>query len=495
MIIVLAVVIFRGLKQPGLTIQSFQVPKMLSESGLNGQVLGLQIKDKIEEIKQQVNSVKKDSTNLLAEVKPDLNLEVLGVGFSTNTLLFHLGDLLGIKNKTVTGDLIDLDDQFIMNLRGSDFSPITITQQHQGQEYAKSLDSLILKISLTILRKTDPYQLAVWYYKKNQDEQALELIREMIDTKHPDRAWAYLAWGSIYKKNQNFERAVEAYRKAINLKEDLTIGYLNLGWLLMEMKKYEEAFDIFEAGQKYEPHMGINNGLAQCYTLLGNVESAKSIYEKNIKEFPADLWAYGNYANFVLKVLGDTLASANIFKEAAKHVDKNSDYYTAMAAYYYSTNSYDSALVYLQNALEHNPENINALQIIADLTSTAFNDYHSTEKYLRQYIKVLQKGNHEVGMTQSAYNLLAMNDYRQEKYDSALIHAQKAIDLYPPNPYPFSTLAETYAYLKNHDLFYRSLEMALDRGFNLERFENEEPYSYYRHESRFQKLLEGRLKD
>ena len=88
-----------------------------------------------------------------------------------------------------------------------------------------------------------------------------------------------------------------------------------------------------------------------------------------------------------------------------------------------------------------------------------------------------------------------MNDYRQQKYDSALVHARQAININPKVDYPYSTLAETNAYLGKVDSFYLNLEKATDRGFNLARYQNEEPYDRFKDQERFKKLLAKNMKN
>ena len=114
-------VILHKLRQPGFRIQAFEVPKHLVESGLNGKVFAMRIRDEIENMKLEVQSAKSDSTLLTADVNPDLDLEVLGVGFSTNNLLLHISDLFGIEQKTISGDLTDVDQELRLTIRGSGF--------------------------------------------------------------------------------------------------------------------------------------------------------------------------------------------------------------------------------------------------------------------------------------------------------------------------------------------------------------------------------------
>jgi len=82
-----------------------------------------------------------------------------------------------------------------------------------------------------------------------------------------------------------------------------------------------------------------------------------------------------------------------------------------------------------------------------------------------------------------------MCEYRLEQYDSALVHVNLAIEVDPLNAIPYTTLAETYAYMGDHEKFYEALEMAVDRGYDFEVIKTEEPYDRYQHEERFLRLI------
>lgn len=84
---------------------------------------------------------------------------------------------------------------------------------------------------------------------------------------------------------------------------------------------------------------------------------------------------------------------------------------------------------------------------------------------------------------------MAMIKYSIQEYDSALYYVDFAIGVDPQVAYPYTTLAETYAFMEQHESFYQSVEKALERGFNLSPFLQEAPYNRYEKDARFQALL------
>ena len=322
---------------------------------------------------------------------------------------------------------------------------------------------------------------------------AMQVIRQMIKEDHPDKAWAHTAWGSLLLQEKPDE-AIYHYSKAIEIDPKLKTTYNNLGWLHFQNDNFQDAIVAFEKARSIESSFGLNNGIAQSYVRLGEIELAEEAFQRNITEFPDVLWGYGNFAGFIINHHKDTLRATKLFEQARTSVAEDADYFISLAAHHILTGKSDSALVHLDRALDFDPKSVATLQAISQVHRREKN-HLLTEKYLQLYIHELSTQDYDEGMLQSALNQLAMNDYHQEKYDSALVHARQAIDINPNADYPYTTLAETHAYMGEEDLFYLNLEKATDRGFDLARYQNEEPYDRFKDQERFKKLLTKKMKN
>lgn len=150
----------------------------------------------------------------------------------------------------------------------------------------------------------------------------------------------------------------------------------------------------------------------------------------------------------------------------------------------------DSVEVYLNKALEYDPNGFPALQMLSRLKANLDHDYATAEIYLERLVEVLSNGKFEPMLLPTELNYLAICEYQQKKYQEALEHVQLAIKLDTTSPYPYSTLAEIYALQGDKNQFYLTLEKAIDCGFPLSQFLNENPYNLFTHEPRFKKLLE-----
>ncbi len=90
----------------------------------------------------------------------------------------------------------------------------------------------------------------------------------------------------------------------------------------------------------------------------------------------------------------------------------------------------------------------------------------------------------------TAYNWLAVSYRKKKKYELAFKNVYKALELNPRSGYAYSTLAEINSDKDNHDEFYRTIELALIFGCNVQELLEDKAYKPYKDTDRFKKLLE-----
>ena len=86
---------------------------------------------------------------------------------------------------------------------------------------------------------------------RQYDEAKAEFEQELaIDPNHA-QALAYL--GDVEMKRNNSEKALALLRKAIRLKSDIRIAYLDMGAILAEQNHHQEAITAFLQAEKMDP--------------------------------------------------------------------------------------------------------------------------------------------------------------------------------------------------------------------------------------------------
>jgi len=490
LIILMVCTIYAGLNDDKYVLEPLQVPKGLEEAGYTGTVIANHIQDKITDLKNSAQSSKSDSTQFEVNSNNDLNVQVMGLGVSSNSLVHQLRSLLGKRSNVISGELIDIDNQLQLTLRLTGKPSEKIIEPYELGSKGEALENIINSASESVLYYTDPYRLAVMQYRRGDQEEALKIIRYIIDERPNERKWGYLAWANLYQSNNDLERAERMLDKALELDPNFSLANTNMGWLAFRNEDYVGAIEHLSKNQASEDQkIGVYNGLALSHLRLGETEKAEAYYKKNVEVNSSEFWVYTNYSSFLINTKKDTAASLALLKLAEKNVERNADFYMVRAGSYAMKNKIDSALVFIDLALEYNPEHVPSLLYGGNILHGMKKDYVSAEKYLAKYVVAAAKQGYERGMIQNGYNTLAMNDYRLNQFDSALVHVDKAIELYSDNPYPWTTKAETYAFMNNHRKFYQYLDSALVRGFELQNYIEEEPYIRYKDEPRMISIL------
>jgi tetratricopeptide (TPR) repeat protein len=95
--------------------------------------------------------------------------------------------------------------------------------------------------------------LAVAYHEKGQTEKAIEHFRRALEIQ-PDRALTYYNLAASQKKAGRADEAIQSYEKAIELKPDFAEAYNNLAILRAARGDFQEATDLLERAVQLKPN-------------------------------------------------------------------------------------------------------------------------------------------------------------------------------------------------------------------------------------------------
>lgn len=492
LIIILLRATYKGLQQDGYIVQTIQVPKVYTDSGLNGIVVAKQIQDKIQSIKKNVGRSRKDSTVVMATNTNNMNLDVMGIGVSSTSLIYHLRDFLGIKTRSIGGDLSQLNEKLSFSLRVTDFPVKKISINTDTLNMEEAYEEIIDQIAESILYRIDPYYLAVKHMREKNTDQAKVVMREMIANRPGEAKWGYAAWGNLKFEQNDYEGAKEYLGKAIDIDPDFEMPKNTLAWINVVNKDFEAAIELFEDLLDTEHNrFGVINGLAISHHNIGDFDKAEEYYKMQISEHPDNIFSHGNYNSFLMSIKKDTVAAIEVFKEAGEKLPISDDYYVARAVHFFGQENQDSAKIFLDKALDYNGKNLGALQAMTGYLSNIKKDNETADVYYKKMIDVLIEGKYEATMLSSAYNSLAINDYKRNDLLSAEKHIELAIDAFPKYAILYTTLGEI-EYLKGNQ---RKMLEAYEKGFELgltfrEEWLKDEPYDEMIKIPAFKRLLE-----
>ncbi|MFA5310898.1 MAG: CHAT domain-containing protein [Candidatus Omnitrophota bacterium] len=129
-------------------------------------------------------------------------------------------------------------------------------------------------------------KLAVWNIDKEDYDSALELLTKSSEINRQNQhilqhrynlACDYFDIGLVFSNKDDFPAAEEFYRKSrilferLNLKNELSDCYFNLGELYLCEKQYEKALGSYLAGLKIDLDQGNRRNLASGYNMIGEL--------------------------------------------------------------------------------------------------------------------------------------------------------------------------------------------------------------------------------
>ena len=130
----------------------------------------------------------------------------------------------------------------------------------------------------------------------NWEEAFLELDEigtdpNLSNTKKSSR---YTFIGDTYRRLQQYNRAIKAYRKAIELNPNNSIAYTNFSYLIQKTKKYNNLNEIFE---EYKIALNINPHDPICQLNVGYMYIYKSDFDSASVYLQNSLNLYPNFCN------------------------------------------------------------------------------------------------------------------------------------------------------------------------------------------------------
>jgi tetratricopeptide (TPR) repeat protein len=142
----------------------------------------------------------------------------------------------------------------------------------------------------------------VMAYHNGQYEKALDLFRKALEL-DPAMTEAYNNLGLTYTEIGEEEKATEAFKKAISLSPELAAAYNNLGYVFYRLGSYQEAVEMYnEAIGRSKDNSSAYTNLGNAYYKLERIEEAIEAWKKALAIDPANEKARRNLKRFHAEV-------------------------------------------------------------------------------------------------------------------------------------------------------------------------------------------------
>ncbi|MDW7760314.1 MAG: sulfatase-like hydrolase/transferase [Acidobacteriota bacterium] len=265
-------------------------------------------------------------------------------------------------------------------------------------------------------------------------------IMETIIAEDPDIAQAHFSLGNIYFKAQEFEKAVAAFKRALDIKPDDTFAAINIANSYLGMGRFDdvEAFILDFQAKGFED--------AQLYHLLGNMHFARKNYDKAELYFEKSLNRNEDSASShsslgAIAIARDDLGRAETHLRTALAMNpKLSNLHFNMAQLHEKRGDLKAAEASYLREIEYSPEHFRALFNLARIYRTAGREAEEYET-LRRAVAA------DPNFPLNYFYLARIHLRRGENYREAIDLVQTGLDLKPGAedlPLGYFLLADLY---------------------------------------------------
>jgi tetratricopeptide (TPR) repeat protein/cellulose biosynthesis protein BcsQ len=252
---------------------------------------------------------------------------------------------------------------------------------------------------------------------------AWEVISAEEELANEKQAGEYFRKGlDLYYKNE-FDKAIEEYNNAINLKPDFTDAYFNRGLSYFALKKYSQAVN------DYNVVIQVENNASDAYYNRGLAKNNMSLYEEAIKDYDKAIEIKPDYYS-AYNNRGLAKESLKKQEEAITDYSKAIEIKPDYALAYMNRGISKEELKQLEDALKDYDK---AIELKPDYDA-AYNNRGLVKEYLKQFEEAIKDYDKAIEIKPDyalAYMNRGISKEALKQYDGAIKDYNKAIELKP----------------------------------------------------------------
>ncbi len=310
----------------------------------------------------------------------------------------------------------------------SDFSPEFVKCYNRGLKLIRNENYLGAVAAFKEAIQIDPSREeaydalgTIYLTELAQTTEAIEAFQTVIQLV-PNQARAHQMLGIAYSRQNAYQKAIRALRRAIELEPtDLDNDYhpyYDLGMVYLKQSKFDQAIELFQQAIQLNPdHIRAYYGLSSAYIRVGDVEKGL----EQIKKYEA----LKPYANRVSQL-----------ETSIQRSPKNPELWYQLGLVQLRYNKFELAITSLEKSIEQNPNNREVYNTLA----ACYMRLNHLEKMQQVCEAAVRLAPNEA----NGHNNLGMSYSLQGKYREAMSSFLMAIQLDAENPKFHQNLGKVY---------------------------------------------------
>ena len=353
---------------------------------------------------------------------------------------------LSEKVENLTSALFDLKDEVLAYKFVVGLSKLIV--------YNKELRGLLLPslkvpgfLSKDTMAELYTFDVREVYYWIHEYDKAINACTKAIEL-NPGLAAAYLSRGAIYADKKEFDRAIEDFNKGVDLNPNLALAYNGRGTVYLEKEDFDKAIEDFnkeiELGSFFEAGAYCNRGIA--YIDKGEFDKAIEDFNKAIDLAPEYAKAYSSRGSAYAEK-GELDRAIEDYNEAIGLNPKLAYAYNNRGVTYRKKGELDKAIQDYDTAIELEPDD----GVAYSNRGVAYEEKGEFDKSIDDCNKAIELNPQDA----KAYNNRGNAYADKEELDKAIEDFNKAIELNPELADAYNNRGLTY---KNKGEFDKAIE-------------------------------------
>jgi tetratricopeptide (TPR) repeat protein len=363
---------------------------------------------------------------LLSIIKSKADKKVLILGFIFFLInIFMVGHILPIEGRLVAADRYSYLAYFGLFFLVGFFLNKIIEKRHL-------IANKLIFISLILLLSG----YSIYSYSRVSVWKSTYTFWSDVVKKQPDNYYAYYGVGNFLLEANDYEKAIEFFKKAELLNNKDPMVYNNLGLAYYSFEEYNEAINNFSKAVDLAPEFsqGYNNR-GNAYYYLKDFDKAMKDYEMAYAKWNKNTDALINKADLEVE-LNNFDSALYDYKLCIKIDSNNALPYQRIGVFYLKQNNFESAIIFLKKALKIKPDFTKAQSALAFAES-------KVSQGLNQNPEVNKNNNAEYFINQGLIKA------KSNDFTAALELFNKAISSDPLNSTAFKNRGSAKAALKD----------------------------------------------